>query len=67
MSNNVTDELDKGAFGSLAVNNLTAIIDVEFSYVLHPELVTTRLNHGAASVDLNRMTLSTGAVAITRE
>ena len=57
MSNNVSEELDKGAFGSLSVHNLSAIIDVEFSYILHPELVETRENNGTASIDTNRMKL----------
>lgn len=59
----VDTQLDRGAFGSLSVNNLVPIIDVEFSYVLHPELVETRENNGSASIDTNRMKLSTGAAA----
>jgi len=63
MSNNVTKELETTAFGELSVGELTPVINVDFSYVLHPEIVTTRLNNGSASVDSNRMKLSTGAAA----
>jgi len=55
--------LTKTAFGDLITAELTPVVNVDFSYVLHPELVTTRLNNGAASIDANRMKLSTGAGA----
>jgi len=55
--------LVKSSFGDLSVVNLTSLTDVEFSYILHPEIVNTRLNNGTASVDANRMKLSTGAGA----
>lgn len=51
------------AFGDVAVSELTPVVHVEFSYNLHSDLVSTRLNNGSASVDSNRMKLSTGASA----
>lgn len=63
MSNNVTQELETTAFGELLGAQLSPVINVDFSYVLHPEIVTTRLNNGSASVDSNRLKLSTGAAA----
>ena len=63
MSNNVGQELETTAFGELSVGELTPVINVDFSYILHPEIVTTRLNNGSASVDSNRLKLSTGAAA----
>ena len=53
----------KTAFGEALTAQLTPIINVDFSYVLHAEIVNTRLNNGTASVDSNRLKLSTGAAA----
>jgi len=59
----VDPQLTKTAFDDLITAQLTPVVNVDFSYNLHPELVCTRLNHGSASVDANRMKLSTGAAA----
>lgn len=55
--------LQKTAFNELSTAELTPLVNVEFSYNLHPELVNTRENNGVASVDSNRLKLSTGAAA----
>lgn len=59
----VDTQLQLAAFGALSVSELTPLVNVEFSYVIHPNIVNTRLNHGTAVVDSNRMKLSTGAAA----
>lgn len=63
MSNNVLDKAATTAFGELSVSELTPIINLEFAYNLNTEIVTSRLNNGAATVDSNRLKLSTGAGA----
>jgi len=63
MSNNVVEELQRTAFDELSVAELVPLVNVEFSYNLHPEIVTTRLNNGSAGVDANRYKISTGAGA----
>jgi len=55
--------LQLNAFSELLVSELTPIMNVEFNYNLHEDLVTTKLNKGSASIDSNRLKLSTGAVA----
>jgi hypothetical protein len=57
------EPIAKTAFGEALVGQLTPVINVDFSYILHPEIVNTRLNNGSASVDSNRLKLSTGAAA----
>lgn len=57
------DPRPKAAFGEVSVSELTPIVNVEYSYNIHSNLVTTRLNNGAASIDSNRLKLSTGAAA----
>jgi len=65
MSNNLVTPLvlPRTAFGSLSVGEDTPIVNLEFSYHIHPDLMVTRLNGGAATVDSNRLKLSTGAGA----
>ena len=59
----VDPQLNKTAFGELLTGELMPQVNVDFSYTLHPEIVSTRLNNGSASVDQNRVKLSTGAAA----
>ncbi len=56
-------EDQKTAFGELSVAELTPIVQLHFPYNLNDFLVDTRLNKGTATVDSNRLKLSTGAVA----
>lgn len=56
-------ESAKGAFGESITSQLTPVSHLQFPYNLNPLLATTRLNHGTASVDANRLKLSTGAGA----
>lgn len=51
------------AFGSILTVQDTPIVNIDFSYNLHADFVSTRLNNGTATVDSNRMKLSTGAGA----
>ncbi len=55
--------LQKSAFGSLSTSEDTPIVNVEFSYGIHSDLVITRLNNGTASVENNMLKLSTGVGA----
>ena len=52
-----------GAFGEMAVSQLTPIIDLQFSYSIHPELILEYHNGGSASVANSVLTLSSGASA----
>lgn len=61
MSNNVVEELPRTAFEDLLTARLIRIVGVDFTYNLHPDIVTPRLNGGSASIDDNRLKLSTGA------
>jgi len=61
MSNNVTQELPLSAFGEVLTTQLTPIVNIEFSYNLHGDIVITRENGGTVSIDSNRVKLSTGA------
>lgn len=63
MTNNVVEVLEKSAFQELLVVQSSPVVNIEFSYNLHTEIMTTRLNNGSASVDANRLKLSTGASA----
>lgn len=56
-------EPDKTAFGEQSVAELTPVVQLHFPYNLNEFLVETRLNNGAATVDSNRLKLSTGAAA----
>lgn len=56
-------EPDKTAFGEQSIAELTPIVQLHFPYNLNSFLVETRLNGGAATVDSNRLKLSTGASA----
>ncbi len=51
------------AFGETAVSQLTTVVDLQFPYHLHPDLVFERHNSGSASVANSVLTLSTGASA----
>jgi hypothetical protein len=56
-------ESDKTAFGELSVAELTPVVQLHFPYNVNDFLVDARLNNGAATVDSNRLKLSTGAAA----
>jgi len=49
------------SFGDLSVNERSPVVNLQFPYNLNPFLVETRLNGGAATVDSNRLKLTTGA------
>ncbi|MCK5609555.1 hypothetical protein KAR91_47210 [Candidatus Pacearchaeota archaeon] len=51
------------SFNDISVSELTPIVNIEFSYNIHTDIVETRLNNGAATIDANRLKLSTGAAA----
>lgn len=51
------------AFGEILTATLTPRVSLQFPYNVNPFLVTTRLNHGTATVDQNRLKLSTGVGA----
>lgn len=63
MSNNVTEMLDKTAFGELSVAELTPIFQYDFSYNINTKLWIEKINGGTVSIDNNRVKLSTGAGA----
>ena len=48
------------AFGEILTATLTPRVNLQFPYNINPFLVTTCLNHGTATVDQNRLKLSTG-------
>lgn len=56
-----TVSIPNTAFGEILTATLTPRVSLQFPYNVNPFLVTTRLNHGTATVDLNRLKLSTGA------
>ncbi len=51
------------AFGEILTATLTPRVSLQFPYNVNPVLVTTRLNHGTATVNQNRLELSTGVGA----
>jgi len=63
MSNNVTQEFDKTAFGELLVANLTSAVQVQFPYNINTEIVLTNNNVGTSVVENNMLKLSSGIVA----
>lgn len=63
MSNNVTQELQTSAFGSLVVSEPSPIVQLNFNYNINEELVRLSNNNGTATVENNMLKLSTGAAA----
>lgn len=51
------------AFGEQSVAELTSIVNVQFPYNIHHDLLEERHNNGSASVANSMVALSTGAVA----
>jgi hypothetical protein len=63
MSNNVTQELQQSAFGSLVVSEPTPIVQLNFNYNVNEELVVLSNNNGTSTIVDNMLNLSTGAAA----
>jgi len=51
------------AFGEASVAQPRPVVQLQFPYAINPEIVETRTNNGAVTVDANRAKLSTGAGA----
>lgn len=59
----VAPNVSKTAFGEQSVEEKTSIVNLQFAYNTHAQLVKTMLNHGSVSVANSLVTLSTGASA----
>jgi len=63
VSNNVMQEFDKTAFGSLSVAELTPEVQIQFPYAINTEILKIKDNNGSSSVENHMVKLSTGAQA----
>lgn len=59
----VAEELQKGAFGGLTVEQPTPEVQLNFNYNINTELVSIHDNNGTSGVENNMLKLSTGAGA----
>ena len=62
-SDGVEQRPSRAAFGESLTAELTPIFQGEFSYNVNTRLWNTLANNGTASIDTNRLKISTGAVA----
>ena len=51
------------AFDEVSMAELTPVVQLQYPYAINSQLIETRLNGGTATIDSNRLKLSTGAAA----